>query len=583
MSTREQKSRRFTADDAIWWAAVGVAAVAGLFSLIVSILLIANYLEVRAITPLDDPDLLKLRAQFAAAPETDPALILKIRSLDLLDRKAFFTSQAHLKMGGGLLMAGVIILLAALRVAARFRPRLPVPEGEGPAAAYWISRRRARKLVALTGGVWVAAALFAAYLTKLDLPAPIQQAETATTVPVATYPDWDTMQRNWPTFRGPGAYGVAYYKTAPTEWDLETGKNVKWKTAVPLPGANSPVVWDNRVFLTGATEDASEVYCFDSETGQLLWRRALDKLPGTPAKPPKVGDDTGFAAPSMAAHGDRVLAIFANGDLACYDFGGNLKWGKNLGMPDNHYGHASSLMAYQNMVFVQYDQRSNGKLLALDVADGHEVWSVNREKISWASPACVPTPFGVELVLNSERNVDAYDPLTGKLAWKLKCLDGEVAPSPAYSDGVFFVANDNAIATAIRFRPDDKTPQPEIAWQWDEALPDVSSPVGVGQHFYVATSRGEIVCLDAATGKPAWTHEFDEGFYASPIVVADRIYALDKKGTAYVFKTGPAFELIATSRLNEAALATPAFMDGRIYFRTETQLICIAKQNEPGT
>jgi outer membrane protein assembly factor BamB len=589
MLSRDQKKRRFTPNDMVWMAAVAVTVVSGLFSLIVSILLIANYVQVQAITPLDNPELLKLRQQLAAAPEAEKDLVDEIRTLDLLTRKAFFTSQAHLKMGGYLLLGGVAVMLAAWRLAARCKPRLPQPDVAPPRGAYWMSRARAGWLVAFAGGLWVVVALLTAFFAKLDFPgagalAPAvseQGAQARNGENVTSYPSWEVMQQNWPSFRGPGGYGVAYYTTAPTEWDAGTGKNIKWKTEVPLPGANSPVVWDKRLFLSGATESAREVYCFDTETGQLLWRRALEKLPGTPDKPPKVGDETGYAAPSLVAHGDRLCAIFANGDLVSYDFDGNFKWGKNLGVPDNHYGHSSSLLAYQNLLFVQYDQNSNGKLLALDVADGHEVWTVSRQKISWASPICVSTSFGLELVVNSEKNVDAYDPLTGQPVWRLACLDGEVAPSPAYGGGMFFVANDSATATAIRFGTNEQTPEPEIAWQWDEALPDVASPVGTGQYFCVATSRGQIVCLDSSTGKAAWGQDYDNGFYASPILVGDRIYAVDRRGTAYVFKPGPVYELIASSRLGEDAFATPAFMDGRIYIRTEKNLFCIANSNGP--
>lgn len=226
-------------------------------------------------------------------------------------------------------------------------------------------------------------------------------------------------------------------------------------------------------------------------------------------------------------------------------------------------------------MFVQYDQRTNGKLFAFDIADGHEVWSVKREKISWASPACVQTSFGPQLVVNSEKKVDAFEPLKGTPLWQLQCLDGEVAPSPAYGGGMFFVANDNATATAIRFGAEDKTPKPEIAWQWDQSLPDVSSPVGTDKHFYMTTSRAEIICLDGATGKQTWLQEVDEGFYASPIVVGDRIYATDRKGVTHVFKTGEPFTLIAKCTAGEEVLATPAFLDGRVYIRTGKNLLCV--------
>ncbi len=581
MLTREQKKRKFTANEILWKASAVVAVVAALLALVTSILLVANYVQINAISPIDNPELLALRKQLAASPQPDDKLVAEIRALDLLARKAFFTSQAHLKMGGRILIGSTIVLLAALRALAGFKPKPPIEPGRPPVPSFWIGQTRARQLVAFAACVWIMLALVAAHFTKLYVPlheksAQVEEKDRAEASPAATaYPDWEAMQLQWPTFRGPGAIGIAHYTNAPTEWDVASGKNMKWKTEVPLPGANSPVVWSKRMFLTGADENTREIFCFDTETGQLVWRRPLEKLPGTPDKPPKVGEETGYAASSMAAHGDRVFAIFANGDLACFDVDGNMKWGKNIGVPENHYGYSSSLLAFQNLVFVQYDQNKNGKLMAFDIGDGHEVWNAPRKKISWASPACVKTAFGFELILNSEQDVDAYDPITGAQAWTLKCLDGEVAPSPAYGGGMFFVANDNAMATAIKFDSNEKTPNPSIAWQWDELLPDVASPVGTATHFYITTSRGQIACLDAQTGKQAWIQEFDEGFSSSPVLVGDRIYAFDQKGIAHIFKTGPAFESISTPSAGEPVLATPAYMDGRIYIRTEKNLICV--------
>jgi outer membrane protein assembly factor BamB len=357
---------------------------------------------------------------------------------------------------------------------------------------------------------------------------------------------------------------------------VESGKNIKWKTDVPLPAPNSPVVWDKRVFLSGATAEKREIYCFDADGGQLLWTHTLEKFPGTPDAPPKISEETSFAAPTMAVQGDRACAIFANGDLACVDFNGKLLWGKNLGVPDNHYGHASSLIAFQNLLLVQYDSKADGRLIALDLADGKETYTTKRGIISWSSPACVETPAGFQLVLNSCKDVTAYEPLTGKQLWQFKCLSGEVAPSPAYGAGMFFVANDYATATAIKFVEGKTPPEPEKAWEYEDALPDTSSPVGSETHFYIATARGEIVCLNAADGKQAWLQENEEGFNASPIVVGDRVYLVDRKGMVTVFKDSDTFEKLGSPTLGEESFATPAFLDGRIYARTATKLICIA-------
>lgn len=577
MPLSEAQQKTFEENPGAWQLAATVAAVSGLFVLVISILLIANYLQIQSIAPLDNPELIALRKQLNTAPEADAKLVEEIRAMDLLARKAFFISQAQLRLGAQLLLAGVVVFLVAFKLAARWRP---VPPRPGYTATnYWEMAAQAKGHVITGGMLLVVAALAAAYFTPSSVPAiepPAEHSPPAGTVPVAdAEPTWEEMQLQWPSFRGPGGYGVAHFTTAPTQWDVASGQNIRWKTEIPLPGNNSPVVWGNRVFLTGATEGAREVYGFDAENGNLLWKRPIEKFPGTPEKGPKIEDETGYAPPTMAALGRRVFAMFPNGDLACFDAEGNPQWGKNLGVPDNHYGHASSLIAFGTLVYVQFDDRANPRLIAFDAATGNESWVAKRTKISWASPACIPTPAGMQLVLVSEKDVDAYDPKSGAPLWKVACLDGEVAPSPAYADGMVFAANEYAKASAIQVSQDGGSAKAEVKWEFEDSLPDVSSPLASATHFYIATSRGEVVCLDRQTGKAVWTHEYDEGYDASMILVGDRIYLPDKKGIVHIFKDGPQFESIADIDMGAPVHATPAFLDNRIYVRTDKTLICV--------
>ncbi len=565
-----------------------VAVVSGLFSLIVCILLIANYLQIKALDPINQPELLALRAQLAESSDPDPVLVQQVRAMDLLARKAFFTSQAHLRMGGQLLLGGVVVFLIALKLAGRWAPQLPAPgEGEDP-QQHWASRARTKEAIAFTSLALVTLALLAAYFTPLNVPSQVAandaegaaQEVQAEDTEALGFPDWEVLQQQWPTFRGPGGYGVAHDNTAPTDWDAASGKNIRWKVAVPLPGFNSPVVWDKHLFLTGASEDALEVYCYDVDTGELRWKRPAPKFPGSPEEWPRVSEDTGYAASTMAVHGELAYAIFGTGDIVCYDFAGEQRWGRNLGVPDNHYGHSSSLIAYDNLLFVQYDHKGGPKLLALNAATGEEAWVAERRKISWASPACIQTASGPQLILNSELDVDAYDPKTGRLLWNLEALDGEVAPSPAYTANMVFVANEYAMGSGIRLDTTGGEAKAEIAWQWDDILPEVSSPVGAGNHFYLASSMGDIVCLAADTGEEVWVEEYDQGFYSSPILVGDRIYILDFEGTMHIFGTGAEYALIAAPKLDEKTFATPAYLDERIYLRTEEHLLCIEEADE---
>ena len=78
---------------------------------------------------------------------------------------------------------------------------------------------------------------------------------------------------------------------------------IVWKTAVPLPGHNSPVVWENRVFLSGATADEQAVFCFDAGSGDLQWRHDLP-----PTKPDSGNWKSGIHRLCGADDGDRRRA-----------------------------------------------------------------------------------------------------------------------------------------------------------------------------------------------------------------------------------------------------------------------------------
>ncbi len=580
------EKREFDNDEFLYRLATAITVVAGLFSLIVFSLLAVNYLQIRRADPVNHKLLVTMRQEYAATPTKDEALAQRIQTLDLLTRKAFFTSQNHLRIGGMLLLVGTCTFLISFKYMLRWKrekPRLadmPTHERE------FLAFAKSRQLITWGGVGILAVGLLSTVMTQSLLArqvsgetTPLVAAATEDgAVPAAAFvaPDWETMQKNWPSFRGPGSNGVAFYTTAPTSWDVEAGAGVKWKTTLSAAASNSPVVWDNKIFMSAADDQKRDVYCYDAETGAEIWKKTLDRFPNTPESP-AVSEETGHAAPTMAAHGNLVFAIFANGDLAALDSDGNPRWGYNVGLPDNHYGHSSSLVAYGNLLYVQIDHNSAQKVMAVEAGTGKEVWSTPRHSISWASPIVAQTTFGPQLMLCSETSVDAYAPDTGKLLWTQDCLSGEVAPSPAYSNGLVFVANEFAVATAIELAAGEGegAVTPKMLWEYDEYLPEVASPVGDGERFYFATSVGELVCLNAKTGEEHWVHEVNDGFYSSPIIVGDRIYVLDMGGNMHIMRAAATAEVIATIAMGEETFATPAFMDGRIYIRTPEHLYCI--------
>ncbi len=398
-----------------------------------------------------------------------------------------------------------------------------------------------------------------------------------------TLPGAHEFDQSWPSFRGPSGSGVSLFVDAPTSWHGASGAGIVWKAETPLPGVNSPIVWHDRVFLSGATKDRREVYCFAAADGKLLWRRAVATESAATDQPIKVNDDTSFAAPSMATDGRLVYAMFANGDLAAFDLSGNAIWSRSLGIPKNHYGHASSLATFNGHVIVQLDQGTpqddHSKLLAIEGTTGHIKWQVTRQvPPTWSSPIVVKHESQPLVITCSDPWVIAYSPTSGDELWRADCLaPAEVGPSPIYSDGMVFAANDYATLSAIRVGGRGDVTDTHIAWSVDEGLPDICSPLATDRFILLMDSSGMLTCYDKkAGGDPLWKEDFDAEFMSSPSLVGNRVYLFSREGRTWIVEpTDSGCKRIAEADLGEACVTSPAFQAGRIYIRGEKHLFCI--------
>ena len=400
-------------------------------------------------------------------------------------------------------------------------------------------------------------------------PEPPGSVRSTPRVAVMSASSRDAIMRNWPNLRGPFGQGIAYHVTPPTTSMPSSGKNLLWKTPVPRPGASSPVVWEGRVFLTGADEKAREVYCFDAANGKMLWRQTANQ----PAEVPKVSEEFGHAASTGATDGKLFFAIFSTGDLVAVDMKGAIAWTRTFGVPKSSYGYASSLIAYKHL-FVQMDDSKSADLYALDPATGKTVWQKKRAvRESWASPIIVISGDREMVLLAENPTATAYDASTGEVILSAKCLAGEVTPSPAYANGTIIVANERAKLSAISLASG------RVAWSGEDDLPNVASPLATEEFVVTGDSSGMVNCYDIRTGGTLWTHEFDESFYPSPVLAAGHIFAMDNAGTMHVFRASKTFVSVADAELGEESVATPAFTGGTMFIRGKGNLYCVgAKQ-----
>jgi len=394
------------------------------------------------------------------------------------------------------------------------------------------------------------------------------------------FPTVDALAANWSVFRGAAA-GHAFGNDFPTSWDAKEKKNLAWATEVPLKGNSSPIYWNGRLYVTGADEHRRGVYCIDAAKGSILWRQPVETEPLDGAERAQVMDDTGYAAPTMACDGERVFAMFANGDVAGFDLDGKRLWARSLGTPVNVYGHAASLAVWRDRLIVQFDQGSDGEdglsaLWALDVKDGKKVWRTDRKvPNSWASPIVVNTGKRHEIITAANPWVISYSPEDGKELWRVECLSGDIGPSPCYAGGLVFVANDGAGLFAIQPANAEAGTKASVLWQADEGIPDTVSPVSDGEMVLIVTSWGTLTCYDARTGQKAWSHELEASISSSPVIVGNRVYLTDVEGITHIFELGHAFKAIGKGTVGEPVHATPAFVGGHIYLRGDRHLFSI--------
>ncbi len=388
----------------------------------------------------------------------------------------------------------------------------------------------------------------------------------------------DLSQGRWAQFRGPFAAGLTTLEGPEPGFDVPGGKGLLWKTPVPLPGRSSPVVWDDAVFVTAADETTREVFCFDAASGALRWRQPV---PGEKSgDAPEVSADTGYAAPTPVTDGQRVYAIFATGDLGCFDMGGKSVWSRSLGVPDNIYGHATSLLVHRGMLLVQLDQESEeeprSRLLALDAATGKTTWEAQRDvPASWATPLIVTVDGHEEIITCANPWVIAYDPADGRELWRAECLSGDVAPSPTVVAGMIGVAMDGSSCTAIRPGGSGDVTTTHIAWSFSGMLPDICSPVGTDDFVFLLSTYGYLTCLSTRTGEMVWEQQLEGSFKASPVVAGDHLYLLGDDGKMLVVKVGNGFELLGEGMVGESCEATPALASGRMFIRGAEHVFCV--------
>ncbi len=377
----------------------------------------------------------------------------------------------------------------------------------------------------------------------------------------------DPGAKYWSCFRGPKT-GVSGWDNAPVDWDGPSNRGVIWKTPLAASCTSSPVVWGDRVFIIEANHTERAVLAFDARTGAQLWRQVVEDG-GAGAPMPSVADSA-LALPTPACDADGVYALFGTGDLACFSPQGKLRWKRFLQRPLLGYGYSSSPVVSNHMLFVQFDDQENGRVLSLETATGKTIWERDRSRgASWSSPIVVPGPDGAPLwVANANGSITAFS-AKGEVVWDLDGVTGQVTPSPVWADARLYLLN---VGASLMCYSGDASPK--LLWQYKKSLSDTSSPVVTNGLLFMSVTGGILTCVDARSGEQLWK-ERGPGAYASLVSSGDRVYCLGRDGTMLIFAADRTYRQIGLCQLGDGTDATPAMADRRIYIRGNHFLWCL--------
>ncbi len=404
----------------------------------------------------------------------------------------------------------------------------------------------------------------------------------------------DTVDRYWPSWRGPDHTGVSKTAQPPTTWG--EGKNVRWKIAVPGRGAGTPVVWNDRVYISTAipadpAAGPASVHRFvvmaiNRQDGTIAWQQTARE------EAPHEGTHQQFgtlASPSVVTDGQTVIASFESRGIFAFDINGTLLWQQDLGdkRMRNEFGEGSSPALYKDKLYVVWDHQGESFIAALDKRTGREVWKVARQEIdSWATPLVVEAPGGAQVVTGAMNRVRSYDAASGKLVWETGGLTMNPIPSPVSGGGLVFLMSgfrgNSLKAIRLADAKGDVTGTPAVAWTLDRDTPYVPSPLLYdGILYFLKGNTAILSAYVAATGKPHYQASRIEGLtaqvFASPVGAGGRIYVLGQDGTAAVLKHGPALEVLGTNRLDDRFDASPALVDRELYLRGYDNLYCVVE------
>lgn len=405
-------------------------------------------------------------------------------------------------------------------------------------------------------------------------------------------PSWG----QWPQFRGPNNDGIAQAEPATSKLSLPAefseSKNIRWKTPIHDKGWSTPVIWDNQIWLTTATEDGRQLYalCIDRNSGAILFDRQMYLI----ESPAPLGNDVNsYASPSPVIEKGRVYVHFGSAGTACIDTQSMKTLWQRQDIPCNHFrGPASSPILFEDKLILTMDGADLQYQIALDKDTGNTVWKTDRRsnykdldnegkpkqdgdlRKAFSTPFLLSINEQPRMVISSSFNAFCYDPRDGREIWRIDHDCYSNASMALYGFGFVFVTTGRGRQEMWAVRPEGEgdITKSNIQWKSDKGIPTMGSPILIGDLIYFVNDGGVVSCLEAKTGKLVWKNRLKGQYYASPVYADGKIFFCNESGDVTVVRPGREFQVIQVNTFSDGFMSSPAVDGNALYLRTKSCL-----------
>ena len=410
-----------------------------------------------------------------------------------------------------------------------------------------------------------------------------------------------TSAQEWMQFLGDRGSATSEKADLPTKWDAES--NIKWKTELPGPGASSPIIVGDKIFLTcysgygdgtdGKIEDLKRhVLCFNRSDGKIAWQKSFNNSTIKDEDPYKSFiTQHGYATNTPVSDGKSLFVFFGKRGLFRFDLDGKEIWHKEIPYKTNktRWGSASSPVLYGDQLIISAIEEC-GKVFSIAKADGDVKWVYKTDAtLSYATPNIVTAAGGAkELVLPLPKHVVGLNPDDGTQKWvATNNFEGESNASVIVEKDIVYIYGGfrSVGSMAIRVGGEGDITKTHVLWNTRDTS-YVSTPILKDKHLYWIDEKGIAYCVKAESGERVYRTRVPgvKGgrgikFFASMISAGDHMFAVSRRSGTFVIKTNPEYELVSHNKIegdDSEFNGTPAISGNHMLLRSNKFLYCIA-------